>query len=444
MNNKKNAFALIPALVFLVLYLGLGVIFEYVLGIERGFYNIPIVVIFMIAVLVGCLQNRSSSFDEKLSIMAKGVGDKNILTMILIFLCAGAFVGVTGRDSAQAVAYMLLSVTPAWLSVAILFIVSCFVSLAMGTSCGTITLIVPIAVAVSTASGYSLPFCIGAVMSGAMFGDNLSFISDTTIAACNTQGCKMKDKFKANFKIALPAAIITLAIIIVMSLKGDVGQVAIEGYKIYMLIPYILVLIGGLVGINVFLVLLIGIVSGIFITLVAGNLSFYELLTNMGSGVSGMYETIMVTILVAALCSLIRENGGFEALLCFIRKVFKGNKGGQIGMGLLVGFMDIATANNTVAIVMAGPVAKEMSKDYGISKQRAASILDTFSCIFQGILPYGAQMLLALAAASECGFAISAFDIIPNLFYPFLLAVTSIIYILISKKDTHKNPFITL
>lgn len=434
MNKNKNGWALIPALIFLVLYLGLGITFEYVLNIEMGFYNIPIVVIFMVAVFAACLQNRSVSFDEKLGTMAQGVGDKNIFTMILIFLCAGLFVGVTGRDSAQAVAYLLLSAAPAWLSVAILFVVSCFVSLAMGTSCGTITLLVPIAIAVSNASGYAAPFCIAAVMSGAMFGDNLSFISDTTIAACNTQGCKMKDKFKANFKIALPAAILTLIIIVIMSLKGDAGAVTVESYKLIMLIPYILVLAGGLAGINVFIVLLIGIFSGTIINLING-LSFYELLTNMGSGVSGMYETILVTILVAALCALIRKNGGFDALLNFIRKVFKGNKGGQIGMGLLVGVMDIATANNTVAIVMAGPVAKEMSKDYGITKMRAASILDTFSCIFQGILPYGAQMLLALAAASECGFTISAFDIIPNLFYPFMLAIVSIIYIMFSRKD---------
>ncbi|MBE6049785.1 MAG: Na+/H+ antiporter NhaC family protein [Clostridium sp.] len=434
MIKKKNGWALIPALVFLVLYLGLGITFEYVLKIEMGFYNIPIVVAFMVALLVACFQNRSVSFDEKLNIMSKGLGDKNIMTMILIFLCAGVFVGVTGRDSAQAVAYMLLSAAPAWLSVAILFIVSCFVSLAMGTSCGTITLIVPIAIAVSEASGYALPLCIGTVMSGAMFGDNLSFISDTTIAACNTQGCRMKDKFKANFLIAFPAAIVTLGIIIFMSLNNNMGQVEIESYNIIMLIPYILVLALGLAGINVFLVLIAGIASGILINLVTGSVTFFELLTNMGSGVSGMYETIMVTVLVAALCGLIRANGGFEALLHYIRKVFKGNKGGQIGMGLLVGFMDIATANNTVAIVMAGPVAKEMSNDYGIKPKRAASILDTFSCIFQGILPYGAQMLMALAAVNECGYSLSAFDIIPNLFYPFILAVVSIGYILFSKE----------
>lgn len=435
MENKKNGFALIPALIFLVLYLGLGIFFEYVIKIEMGFYNIPIVVIFLISIIIGCLQNKSISFDEKLNIMAKGVGDKNILTMILIFLCAGIFVGVTGRDSAQSVAYLMLSYAPSWMAVSILFIVSCFVSISMGTSCGTITLLVPIAAAVSNASGYNIAFCIGAVMSGAMFGDNLSFISDTTIAACNTQGCKMKDKFNANFIIAFPSAIITLIVILLISLNGNAGHIAIESFNLIMIIPYLLVLIGGLAGLNVFVVLIIGILSGIGINLFTSNMTFFNVLTNMGSGVSGMYETIIVTVLVASLCAIIRNNGGFDALLYFIKKVFKGNKGGQIGMGLLVGLMDISTANNTVAIVMAGPVAKEMSKDYGISPKRAASILDTFSCIFQGILPYGAQMLLALAAAKECGITLSAFNIMGYMFYPYILGIISIIYILLSKKE---------
>ena len=215
----KNGAALLPILVFLVLYLGMGLVFEYGMKIPMAFYDIPIVVVFMVALLVACVQDRGTRFDEKLSIMAQGVGDKNIMTMILIFLVAGVFVGVTGRSSAEAVAYFLLSVTPAWASVAVLFIAACFVSTAMGTSVGTITLITPIAAAVSNVSGFPLPLCVGAVMGGAMFGDNLSFISDTTIAACNTQGCEMRDKFRANFKIALPAALATLAVILVQSLS---------------------------------------------------------------------------------------------------------------------------------------------------------------------------------------------------------------------------------
>lgn len=431
---KANPIALLPIAVFLVLYLGLGIIFEYVLKIEMGFYSIPIVVAFLAAVLVACLQNRSVSFDEKLELMAKGVGDKNIMTMILIFLVAGIFVGVTGRSSAEAVAYFLLQLAPARLAVVVLFIVACFVSMAMGTSVGTITLITPIAVATAQNSGFSLPLCVASVVGGAMFGDNLSFISDTTIAACSSQGCAMKDKFRTNFLIALPAALGAMILIFIISMRADVSAVPTGDINLLLLVPYILVLIGGIVGLNVFLVLLIGIGAGAIITLSTGQVTAMELLQNMGGGVSGMFETILVTILVSALCGMIRAYGGFEALLNAIRRVFKGQRGGQLGIGLLVGLMDVATANNTVAIVMAGPIAKEVSQDYGITAKKSASLLDTFSCIFQGIIPYGAQMLVAISTCTTLGYAISAFDIIPLLFYPFLLAVSSLLFITFGKK----------
>ena len=436
---KSNAKALAPIAVFLVLYLGLGLIFEYALHIEMGFYNIPIVVIFLIALLVACLQNKSLKLDQKMMVMAQGVGDKNIMIMILIFLVAGLFVGVTGRDSAEAVAYFLLSAAPSWLSVVILFIAACFVSLAMGTSVGTITLLTPIGVAVASTAGFNPALCIGAVMGGAMFGDNLSFISDTTIAACTTQGCEMKDKFRANFKIALPAAIAALVIILIFSINAGTGQIEIPDYNLLLLIPYVLVLIGGIAGLNVFLVLLIGIISGAVITLATGTCDAFTLLGNMGSGTSGMFETIMVTILVSAMCGLIRAYGGFEALLNFIRKVFKGNRGGRFGIGLLVGAMDIATANNTVAIVMAGPIAKTIAEEYGVTEKESASILDTFSCIFQGIIPYGAQMLVAISIAVGLGVSVSAFDVIPFLFYPFMLAISSVIFIVAFAGKKKKN-----
>ena len=436
--KKNNPAALLPIGVFLVLYLGLGLIFEYALKIEMGFYNIPIVVVFLIALLVAFLQNRSLKFDDKLVIVSRSVGDKDIMTMVLIFLTAGIFVGVTGRDSAEAVAYFLLSVTPAWTAVAVLFIAACFVSVAMGTSVGTITLITPIAVAVADVSGFSLALCIGSVMGGAMFGDNHSFISDTTIAACNSQGCEMRDKFRANFKIALPAALVTLVLILVQSFGSGVQQIEIPEYNLLLLIPYVLVLVGGICGINVFVVLLIGIFSGALITLLTGTMNPLALLGSMGSGASGMFETIMVTVLVSAMCGLIREFGGFEALLGLIRKVFKGRIGGRLGVGLLVGAMDIATANNTVAIVMAGPIAREISQEYGITPKESASLLDTFSCIFQGVIPYGAQMLVAVSTAVSLGNTISAFEIIPSLFYPFMLLISSMVYIIFSagKKNT--------
>lgn len=432
--KKSNPKALMPIGVFLVLYLGLGIVFEYVMKIPMGFYNIPIVLAFMVAILVACFQNREVSFDDKLSIMAQGLADKNIITMLLIFLVAGSFVGVVGRSSAESVAYFMLSLIPAKFSVAVLFVVACFVSTAMGTSVGTITLIAPIAAAVSDASGFDLALCIGSVMGGAMFGDNLSFISDTTIAACNGQGCPMKDKFRENFWIAFPAAVVTLAVILILSFQTEIKGHVTQSYHLLQVLPYVLVLIGGIIGINVFVVLLTGIVSGAVIMLAGGHITPVELLTNMGSGVSGMFETCMVAILVAAMCALIREYGGFDALLGWIHKIFRGKKGGQLGMGLLVGAMDIATANNTVAIVMANPIAKEMAQEYDITPRKTASILDTFSCIFQGVIPYGAQMLVAISAVNELGGEISAFQIMPKLYYPMFLLLASIVTILKSDK----------
>ncbi len=432
--KKGNTIALLPIGVFLVLYLGLGILFEYVLKIGMGFYNIPIVVVFMVALLTACLQNRSLSFDEKLAVMGHGVGDKNIITMILIFITAGIFVGVVGRSSAESVAYFMLSVIPPRFAVAVLFVVACFVSTAMGTSVGTITLIVPIAAAVSDASGFSLALCVGSVIGGAMFGDNLSFISDTTIAACNGQGCAMKDKFRENFKIAFPAALLSLGVIIALSFGQEIAGEVSADYDLIKIIPYVLVLIGGIAGINVFVVLLCGIVSGSIIMLATGSLGATELLSSMGSGASGMFETSMVAVLVSAICALIREHGGFDALLYRIRRIFKGRRGGMLGMGLLVGAMDIATANNTVAIVMANPIAREMAENYGISPRKSASILDTFSCIFQGVIPYGAQMLVALAAVSELEHTLSAFDIMPYLIYPAFLLIMSLVFIFIPEK----------
>ena len=433
--KKGNPIALLPIGVFLGMYLGLGLVFEYGLGIEMGFYKVPIIIAFLTAILVACLQNKALSFEDKLEVMGKGVGDKNIITMLLIFLTAGAFVGVVGRSSAQSVAYFMLDIIPAQFAVVVLFIVACFVSTAMGTSVGTITLLTPIAVEVAQASGYAVPLCVGTVVGGAMFGDNLSFISDTTIAACNGQGCAMQDKFKGNFWIALPAAIGTIVLVLLMTL-GQTPSPITQGYDLIQIIPYVLVLIGGIAGVNVFVVLLIGIASGAVIMLATGQTEITSLLVSMGNGASGMFETSMVAILVAALCALIRVYGGFDALLSFIQRLFKGNKGGQLGMGLLVGAMDLATANNTVAIVMANPIAKEMSRDYGISPQRAACILDTFSCIFQGVIPYGAQMLVAVTAVSEMGLQITAFEIMQYLFYPGLLLVSCLtaIYLIPQKK----------
>lgn len=436
--KKSNALALIPIGVFILFYLTLGIVFEYVMKISMGFYSVPVVVAFLVALFVAVLQTKGETLERKFEIMGEGVGDKNIITMLIIFMLAGIFVGVVGRSSAESVAYFMLSITPPRFAVVVLFLISCFVSTAMGTSVGTITLITPIAAALAEGSGFSLPLCVGTVVGGAMFGDNLSFISDTTIAACNGQGCNMKDKFRTNLAIVVPAAIVTLILITVLSMGADINEGISKSYDMIQIIPYVLVLISGIIGVNVFLTLIIGILSGSVIMLLTGAVSFQTLIESMGKGASGMFETSMVAILVAALCALIRYNGGFEALLSGIRKVFKGRKGGQLGIGLLVGLMDIATANNTVAIVMANPIASEMAKDYGINKKKVASILDTFSCIFQGFLPYGAQILVAVSTVTTLGYTISAFDIIRNLFYPLMLLLSSLLFIFVIPEKKEK------
>ena len=424
-KQKGKAFALLPIGVFLVIFLGAGILF-------KDFYAMPAVVAFLIALFVAFLQNRKVSFQKKMEVIAKGLGEENIITMCLIFLCAGAFSGaVTAAGGVDSTVNLGLSLIPPHFAVAGLFIIGCFISVSMGTSVGTITALAPIAVGISKQTGFSMAICVAAVVCGAMFGDNLSMISDTTIAAVKTQGCEMKDKFKMNFLIVLPAAIITVVFFwfVTRNVAYDITENL--DYNFWQVVPYLVVLIGALIGINVFLVLLIGIFSGIVIMLATGQTSFVDLISSMGSGISGMFETCMVAVLVAALCALIREYGGFEALLSVIRRIFRGRKGGQFGMGLLVAAMDIATANNTVAIVMANPSAVELSEEYGITHSKAASLLDTFSCISQGVIPYGAQMLVALSAIHEMGHELSAFDVIPKLFYPGLLLVSSLIFIFI-------------
>ncbi len=429
--ESGNPKALIPIVVFVILYLGLGITLEYGLGVEMGFYNIPILLIFLIALAIAYIQTKGIDSGEKFSIMGRGAGDPNVFMMILIFLCAGVFTGVMNRAGAESVANFVLTYIPIEYAVIILFIVAAFVSLSMGTSCGTITVLTPIAVSIAEVSGFSIPLCVATVIGGAMFGDNLSFISDTTIAACNGQGCEMKDKFRENFKIALPAAIVTVVIIAFFSMTSTGTGEEIGDFNLILIIPYLIVLIGGIIGINVFIVLAAGIVCGAITMIGTETAEAIDILPMIGTGMSGMLETAMVAIMVSAICALIAFNGGFDALLSGIKKVFKGKKGGMFGVGILVSAMDVATANNTVAIVMANPIAKDISRDYGISSKKTASLLDTFSCIMQGIIPYGAQMLLALSAVSVCGYAISAFDIIPYLIYQFMLLISVLLFIFV-------------
>ena len=424
---KANSKALIPIALFLILYLGNGIYFEYISPTEggMGFYVVSVVLAFTIALAAAFFQNRRLTFEEKIHVCALGIGDDNIVTMLFIFILAGAFSGIASEaGGAHSTANLLLSVIPGRLAIPGLFIIACLISMAMGTSVGTITVLVPIAAAVSENGGLPLALCAGVVVGGAMFGDNLSFISDTTIAATKTQGVTMKDKFRTNIKLALPSALITLVILVLYAVFTRGVPLGDFDYNIWQAVPYFVVLALSITGVNVFLVLLIGIILFIGAGIYTGSLEYASSLSSMGRGIEGMFETMVVTILVASIAALMKENGGFEAILEFIRKRADTKKGGMAGIACLTAFMDIATANNTVAIVIAAPIARDISTQYEVDPRETASLLDTCSCIMQGIIPYGAQLLVAAGIAG-----IPSFSLIPFLIYPFILAVFVILHI---------------
>lgn len=423
-NEKSNAAALLPIGVFLVIFLGSGVI-------TGDFYAMPAIVAFLIALFVAFCQNRGLSFDEKISIISKGVGNENIITMSLIFLCAGAFSGaVTAAGGVESTVNLGLSILPAKVAVVGLFIIGCFISVSMGTSMGTIAALAPIAVGISEKTGFSLAVCIGAVVCGAMFGDNLSMISDTTIAAVKTQGCEMKDKFRENFFIVLPAAIVTIVLFFFITRNGNFKLAEELTYNIWRVVPYVLVLVGALIGINVFLVLISGTLISLIVGVATGSLAVGDMFAAVGEGVTGMYDITVISIVVACIVSLVKEFGGIQFILNLIKKSIKGQKGGEIGIAGLSLLVDMCTANNTVAIVMAGPIAKEISEEFDISSRRSASLLDIFTSVGQGMIPYGAQLL---SAASLTG--LTPFAIMPYLFYPMLMAVSAVLFILFRKAN---------
>ncbi|MBQ6360503.1 MAG: Na+/H+ antiporter NhaC family protein [Lachnospiraceae bacterium] len=429
---RPNPKALFPILVFLVLYLGGGIYFEYISPEEgrMGFYVMSVVVSFGLALIVAFLQNKSLSFDEKVSICAKGIGDDNIVIMLYIFLMAGAFSGLAKEaGGAASTANLMLDILPGSFAIPGMFLIACLISMAMGTSVGTISVIVPIAAEIAKNTNFNMAVITAAVVGGAMFGDNLSVISDTTIAATRTQGVEMRDKFRTNIKIAIPAAIATLVILVIYTMRNPGAALEHYDFNIFLAMPYFIVLILAVVGLNVFFVLGLGIILFLVIGIAAGTISFSAAFSAMGTGTNGMFETMIVTILVASISSLIKAHGGFEAVLDFIRRHAKSARGGKLGICLLTALMDISTANNTVAIVIAAPIAKDISEEYGIEPKVTASLLDTCSCVFQGIIPYGAQLLVAASIAQ-----ISSISIIPHLYYPFLLAVCMLISILFGRK----------
>lgn len=418
-KGEGRASALLPILVFLILFIGSGVLMD-------DFYAMPTIVAFLIALVVAFLQNPSLDFHEKIRVCARGIGEENVVTMCLIFLTAGGFSGaVSAAGGVTSTVNLGLSLIPSQFAVVGLFLIGCFISVSMGTSVGTITALASIAVGVSEATGFNIALCLAAVVSGAMFGDNLSMISDTTIAAVRTQGCEMSDKFKMNFLIVLPAAIVT-AVIYFFSTLGGASEVTIGEYNIIQVIPYILVLVGALVGINVFVVLIIGTITSVLAGLITGTLTFGTMFASIGTGVTGMYDITVISITVAAISALVKEYGGIDFVLSFIHRHTKSKKGAMLSIGALVLGVDLSTANNTIAIVLAGPIAKEISAEYGIDPRRSASLLDIFASVGQGLIPYGAQMLYAAAAAG-----ISTYALIPYAYYPILMLVCALVFILL-------------
>ena len=427
-NERGNGAALLPIGVFLIIFLGSGIL-------TGDFYAMPAIVAFLIALAVAFLQNRNLDFAQKITIISKGVGDENIITMCLIFLCAGAFSGaVTAAGGVDSTVNLGLSILPAKVAVAGLFVIGCFISVSMGTSMGTIAALAPIAAGISEKTGFDLAICIGAVVCGAMFGDNLSMISDTTIAAVKTQGCEMKDKFRENFLIVLPAALITIVLFFVTTMHGDFELTEELTYNIWRVVPYILVLVGALIGINVFVVLLGGTVVSLAVGVATGSLSPATMFSAVGEGVTGMYDITVISIVVACIVSLVKEAGGIHFILNLIRKRIKGTKGAEAGIAGLALLVDLCTANNTVAIVMSGPIAKEISEEFGVSSRRSASLLDIFTSVGQGLIPYGAQLL---SAASLTG--LTPFEILPHLYYPILMAVSAALFIVFRRTGTEKE-----
>ena len=390
----------------------------------------PAIVAFLIALCVAFVQNKDLKFDDKIKVISRGVGDDNIITMCLIFLLAGGFSGaVSAAGGVESTVNLGLSILPPSVAVVGLFVIGCFISVSMGTSMGTIAALAPIAVGISEKTGFSMAVCIGAVACGAMFGDNLSMISDTTIAAVKTQGCEMKDKFKENFFIVLPAAIVTIIIFFFITKDGGSVTTAELDYNIVRVIPYLLVLIGALIGINVFVVLIGGIVVSLIVGVATGAIAPADMFTAVGGGVTGMYDITVISIVVACIVALMKEYGGIEFILKIFKKFIKGPKGAEVGIAGLALAVDCCTANNTVAIVMAGPIAKEISTEYGVDPRRSASLLDIFASVGQGLIPYGAQLL---SAATLTG--LTPFDIIPYMYYPILMVVSAFFFIAFRKR----------
>jgi len=385
------------------------------------FYKMPITVAFLVSSVVAVAISSGGKLHERIDLFCKGAANSNIMLMVWIFILAGAFAQTAKTVGAvDATVNLALAVLPDTLLLAGIFIAACFISLSMGTSVGTIVALTPVAVGIASQTAMDTPFMVAIVVGGAMFGDNLSFISDTTIVATRTQGCNMKDKFKVNSQIVIPIALVVTIIYLFqgreITTTPDVTPV--EWLKV---IPYLLVLITALSGVNVMFVLLIGILCSGIVGMIAGSTRFWEWIAAMGTGITGMGELIIITLLAGGTLEMIRYNGGIAYIIQKLTTRVKSKKGAELSIAALVCFANLCTANNTIALIMSGPIAKDIATRFGIDPRKSASLLDTFSCFIQGIIPYGAQLLMAAGLAS-----ITPLAIMQHLYYPYLTGIAAL------------------
>lgn len=436
MESKKSSFiGLVPFIIFILVYLGSGIYFQ-VQGVEMAFYQLPAPVAIFIGIIFAFLLFKGS-ITHKFDSFLKGCGEENIIIMCIIYLLAGAFASVSkSMGGVDATVNFGLTYIPTQFISAGVFVIAAFIATATGTSVGAIVALGPIAIGLAEKSGIAMPIVLAALMGGAMFGDNLSVISDTTIAATRTQGVEMRDKFRVNLTLALPAAIITIILLLIFGRPEVVPAAQEYSYSIIKVLPYILVLGLSLVGINVFVVLTLGILVSGVIGFAYGEFTLLKYAQGIYSGFTGMTEIFLLSLLTGGLAVMVREAGGIDWLIEKIQKFITGKKSAILGVGLLVGFIDMAVANNTVAIIISGPIAKKISNNYKIDPRKTATALDVFSCIAQGAIPYGAQMLILLGFTQG---AVSFLDVFPLLWYQGLLLILSILSFFIPFADYYIN-----
>lgn len=428
-KEHLSPWGLFPMVLFIIIYLGNGLI-------TGSLKSMPVEVAFLISAVVALFINRKVKFSEKVETFCKGGGNPNIILMSLIFVMAGAFSQISKDIGAvSSVVNFGLSLFPSKILIPALFIISCFLSLAIGTSVGTIVALTPIAIGLSDKSGNPLGLCCAAVLGGAMFGDNLSIISDTTIVATKSQGCEMRDKFKANFKLVLIPALVTATLFYFVSQPTESMISGVYEYSILKMIPYLLVLITALSGLDVFIVLLLGIFSSGGIGILLNSLSFREVINSMSKGIQGTGKIVIIVIIVGGIIELVKMNGGIDYIIYNIKIRVKKKRDAELWIGILVLTIDICVGNNTIAVVSAGPIAREISDEYKLEPKIVASILDTFAAGVQGILPYSNPMLAVLGIATS----ISAFELIKYNYYNILMIGTTFLAIFIRSFNSNKK-----